>query len=168
MRFIAHDPFADPALARELGVALVELETLFRESDFLSVSVPLNEGTRGLVGATLIGLMKPSAYLINTARGPIVDQQALYQALSTGRIAGAGLDVFESEPVPADDPLLRLDNVILGPHALGWTDELVSGNGAADIRAVLALKRGKTPSGIVNQDALEHEAWRKLLGARVA
>ena len=98
--------------------------------------------------------MKPSAFLINTARGPIVDQKALYEALRAGRIAGAGLDVFEVEPVPADDPLLRLDNVILGPHALGWTDELFAGNGAADIRAVLALKRGETPAGIVNGEAL--------------
>jgi phosphoglycerate dehydrogenase-like enzyme len=168
MRFIAHDPFADPALARELGVALVDLENLFREADFLSVSVPLNERTRRLVGARLIGLMKPSAYLINTARGPIVDQKALYQALSTGRIAGAGLDVFEVEPVPVDDQLLRLDNVILGPHALGWTDELFAGNGAADIRAILAVKSGETPSGVVNRDALEHEAWRKLRGSRAA
>jgi D-3-phosphoglycerate dehydrogenase len=168
MRFIAHDPFVDPALARELGVTLVDLDTLFRQADFLSVSVPLHEGTLGLVGARLIGLMKPSAYLINTARGPIVDQEALYQALKARRIAGAGLDVFEVEPVPADEPLLQLDNVILGPHALGWTDELFAGNGAADIRAVLALKRGETPSGIVNRGALEHEAWRTLLATRVA
>jgi phosphoglycerate dehydrogenase-like enzyme len=168
MRFIAHDPYADPATARELGAELVDLETLFREADFLSVSVPLNEDTRGLVDARLIGLMKPSAYLINTARGPIVDQKALYDALKGGRIAGAGLDVFEVEPVPANDPLLRLDNVVLGPHALGWTDELFTRNGAADVRAVLALKRGDAPDNIVNRDVFQHEAWRKLLASRVA
>jgi phosphoglycerate dehydrogenase-like enzyme len=168
LRFIAHDPYADPALARELGADLVDLETLFGESDFLSVSVPLSEATRGLVGSRLLGLMKPSAFLINTARGPIVDQRALVEALRAGRIAGAGLDVFEVEPVPADDPILRLDNVILAPHALGWTDELFSGNGAADIRAVLALKRGERPAGIVNGEALAHQAWRKILNERAA
>ena len=115
MRFIAHDPYADPAHARELGVELVDLETLFRESDFLSVSVPLSEATRGLVDARLIGLMKPTAYLINTARGPIVDQRRWTRRLRASRIAGAGLDVFEVEPAPADEPLLALDNVILTP-----------------------------------------------------
>jgi D-3-phosphoglycerate dehydrogenase len=168
MRFIAHDPYVDSGLARDLGVELVDVETLFREADFLSVSVPLNEQTRGLVGERLIGLMKPSAYLINTARGPIVDQKALYDALAQRRIAGAGLDVFEVEPVPVDEPLLRLDNVLLGPHALGWTDELFAENGAADIRAVLALKQGRAPAGIVNREVLEHEAWRKLREAPAA
>jgi phosphoglycerate dehydrogenase-like enzyme len=168
LRFLAHDPYADPALARSLGAELVDIETLFRESDFVSVSVPLSEATRGLVGERLIGLMKPTAYLINTARGPIVDQRALHAALAAKRIAGAGLDVFEVEPVPADEPLLGLDNVILGPHALGWTDELFAGNGAADVRAALALKRGEAPAGIVNREVLDGAAWRKVLGARAA
>jgi phosphoglycerate dehydrogenase-like enzyme len=161
MRFLAHDPFADPETAESLGVALVDIETLFRESDFVSVSVPLSDATRGLVGARLIGLMKPTAYLINTARGPIVDQRALHEALAAGRIAGAGLDVFEAEPTPADEPLLALDNVIVTPHALCWTDECFAGNGAADIRAVLAAKRGETPAHIVNPAALDHPAWRR-------
>ena len=91
MRFIAHDPYAAPELARELGVELVPLETLFREADVLSISVPLNNATRGLVGDRLLGLMKPSAFLINTARGPIIDQPALVRALQSGAIAGAGL-----------------------------------------------------------------------------
>src|SRR5829696_4109373 len=98
MRFIAHDPYIDPAKARALGADLVDLDTLFREADFVSINVPLGERTRGLVGARLLGLMKPTAYLINTARGPIVDQRALHEALASGRIAGAGLDVFEVEP----------------------------------------------------------------------
>ncbi len=161
MRFLAHDPFADPETAESLSVALVDIETLFRESDFVSVSVPLSDATRGLVGARLIGLMKPTAYLINTARGPIVDQRALHEALAAGRIAGAGLDVFEAEPTPADEPLLALDNVIVTPHALCWTDECFAGNGAADIRAVLAAKRGETPAHIVNPAALDHPAWRR-------
>jgi phosphoglycerate dehydrogenase-like enzyme len=164
MRFIAHDPYAPPGLAERLGVELVPLETLFREADVLSISVPLNDATRGLVGERLIGLMKPSAVLINTARGPIVDQPALVRALQAGIIAGAGLDVFTEEPVPADDPILKLDNVVLSPHALCWTDECFAGNGAADIRAVLDLNRGAVPAALVNPEVGEDPAFR----ARIA
>jgi D-3-phosphoglycerate dehydrogenase len=163
MRFIAHDPYVDPEHARALGVELVDIDALFREADFLSVSVPLSDATRGLVGDRLIGLMKPTACLINTARGPIVDQTALYRALAERRIAGAGLDVFEVEPTPADEPILTLDNVIVTPHALCWTDECFAGNGAADLRAVLAVKRGEIPTGIVNRDVLATPAWRRRL-----
>ncbi len=163
MRFLAHDPWADPALARELGVELVDLETLFRESDFLSVSVPLSEATRGLVDARLLGLMKPTAFLVNTARGPVVDQKALYEALASGRIAGAGLDVFETEPTPAGEPLLALDNVILTPHALCWTDECFARIGAADIAAVHAVMQGTAPGGVVNREVLERPGFRARL-----
>lgn len=154
MRFIAHDPFVSAEQARALGVELVDVDTLFRQSDFLSISVPLSDATRGIVGKRLIGLMKPTAYLINTARGPVVDQNALTQALEAGTIAGAGLDVFEVEPTPADERLLALDNVIVTPHALCWTDECFAGNGASDVAAVLALARGAEPRGIVNRDVV--------------
>src|SRR5690606_3592829 len=113
MNFIAHDPYADKAVAEELGIRLVSLEELFRESDFLSVSCPLTEETRGIVNAERLRLMKPTAYLINTSRGPTVDQQALYEALRDGVIAGAGLDVFHTEPTPAGEPIMELDNVIV-------------------------------------------------------
>jgi phosphoglycerate dehydrogenase-like enzyme len=168
MRFIAHDPYIDAAKARSLGAELVDLETLFREADFVSVNVPLSEATRGLVGERLLGLMKPTAYLINTARGPIVDQRVLYEALVAGRIAGAGLDVFEVEPAPADEPLFRLDNVIVTPHALCFTDECFAGNGAADVRAVLAAMRGETPANLVNPEAVETPQWRRRAAARLA
>jgi phosphoglycerate dehydrogenase-like enzyme len=161
MRFIAHDPYVDAAKAGALGAELVDIETLFREADFVSIHVPLSEATRGLVGARLIGLMKPTAYLINTARGPIVDQRALYGALAAGRVAGAGLDVFEVEPAPADEPILRLDNVIVTPHALCFTDECFAGNGAADVRAVLAVMRGETPANLVNPAVIETPQWRR-------
>jgi D-3-phosphoglycerate dehydrogenase len=166
MRFIAHDPYIDSAKARALGAELVDIETLFREAHFVSVNVPLSEATRGLVGARLLGLMKPTAYLINTARGPIVDQKALSEALATGRIAGAGLDVFEVEPTPADEPLLRLDNVIVTPHALCLTDECLAGNGAADVRAVLAVMRGETPANLVNPEVVDMPQWRRRMAAR--
>ena len=163
MALIAHDPYADPRLAAELGVELVPLEEVFRRSDIVSVSCPLTSQTRYLVNAERIALMKPTAFLINTARGPIVDQAALTKALQERRIAGAGLDVLEKEPPDADDAILTLDNVILAPHALCWTDQCFAGNGAADVRAVLDLKAGKVPRGVVNTDVLDHPEWKRRL-----
>jgi D-3-phosphoglycerate dehydrogenase len=165
MRFIAHDPYQDKSVAAELGVEFVGLEELFRRADFVSVSVPLSEATRHIVGERLLGMMKPTAYLINTARGPIVDQRALHAALAAGRIAGAGLDVFEVEPCPADEPILKLDNVVVAPHALCWTDECFAGNGAADVRAVLEVREGRVPKGIVNREVVDQAAWRAKLEA---
>ena len=163
MRFIAHDPYADPALAAELGVTLTDLDTVFRESDFVCVNCPLSDETHHLVNGERLGRMKPTAYLINTARGPIVDQTALTEALQDRRIAGAGLDVFEQEPPDADDPLLTLDNVIVTPHALCWTDQLFAGSGAADVRAVVAVMAGRAPSGIVNRDVVDRPGWQARL-----
>jgi D-3-phosphoglycerate dehydrogenase len=160
MRFIAHDPFANAAVARELGITLVDLETVFREGDFVSVSCPLSPETHHLVNAQRLALMKPSAYLINTARGPIVDQKALTKVLQEGRIAGAGLDVQEQEPPDADDPLLKLDNVILAPHALCWTDQCFAGIGASAVRSVLDVADGHTPRGLVNRAVLQHARWQ--------
>ena len=166
METIAHDPYADPAVAKELGVELVEFDELFRRSDYLSVSVPLSEKTRHIVNERTLKLMKPTAYLINTSRGPTVDQKALYQALTDGTIAGAGLDVFEVEPVPADEPILQLDNVIVAPHALCWTDQCFAGNGAADVAAVLAIKNGQAPKGVVNREVLDDPRFKAKLAGR--
>jgi phosphoglycerate dehydrogenase-like enzyme len=165
MRFIAHDPYADKRVAEELGIELVGLEELFRQADVLSVSVPLSPETHHIVNAERIGLMKPTAYLINTARGPIIDQKALTRALTERRIAGAGLDVLEKEPPDADDPILKLDNVILAPHALCWTDQCFAGNGAADVRAVLEVQHGRAPRGVVNRGVLESPVWKQRLEA---
>jgi D-3-phosphoglycerate dehydrogenase len=165
MRFIAHDPYQDPKIAAGLGVELVGLDELFWRSDFLSVSVPLSEATHHLVNDQHLRLMKPTAYLINTSRGPVVDQHALYRALVDGTIAGAGLDVFETEPCPTDEPILKLDNVVVAPHALCWTDECFAGNGAADVRAVLEVMHGRVPVGIVNKDVVNQAAWRGKLTA---
>jgi phosphoglycerate dehydrogenase-like enzyme len=169
MRFIAHDPYADQAVATQLGIELVGLEEVFRQADIVSVSCPLTPQTRHLVNSERLALMKPTAYLINTARGPIVDQKALTKALQDRRIAGAALDVLEQEPPDADDPILKLDNVILSPHALCWTDQCFAGNGAADVKAVLDVQHGRTPRGIVNRAVLETDAWKtrlKELGRR--
>ena len=163
MRFIAHDPYADPALAGELGVTLTDMDRVFREADFVCINCPLSPETHHLVDRERLALMKPSAFLINTARGPIIDQAALTEVLEEGGIAGAGLDVLEQEPPDADDPLLALDNVILAPHALCWTNQLFSGSGASDIRAVLAVMAGEVPHGIVNRDVIDRPGWQARL-----
>ena len=148
-------PTPDPALAAELGVTLTDLDSVFRESDFVCVNCPLSEETHHLVNRKRLALMKPTAFLVNTARGPIVDQAALTEVLRERGIAGAGIDVFEREPPHADDPLLALDNVIVTPHALCWTDQLFSGSGAADVGAVLAVMAGNVPKGIVNREVID-------------
>jgi phosphoglycerate dehydrogenase-like enzyme len=151
MQFMVHDPYADPALMRELNVRVVDIDTLFAHADFLTVNCPLNEQTRGLIDARLLALMKPTAYLINTARGPIVDEKALLDALVNHRIAGAGLDVFEVEPTPADNPLLALDNVIVTPHGICFTDECMKGLARSAFSAAVDLAQGRTPNFAVNQ-----------------
>ena len=166
MNYIAHDPFADEAVAKELGVELVSLNEVFERSDYLCVNCPLTEQTHAIVDAPHLALMKPTAYLINTARGPIVDQAALTRALSEGRIAGAGLDVFEQEPSSADDPIFHLDNVITTPHSLCWTDQCFAGIGAADVKAVLDVLAGRVPEGIVNRSITENGRWMAKLEKR--
>ena len=158
MDFIAHDPAADPKVAAEVGVRLVDLDTLFREADFLTVNCPLDATTRGLVDARRLALMKPSAFLINTARGPIVDERALHRALVEGRLAGAALDVFEQEPTPTDNPLLRLDNVVVTPHGICFTDECMRRLAESAFRAALDVAAGRTPPYVVNRQALARRA----------
>ncbi|HEY7748778.1 MAG TPA: NAD(P)-dependent oxidoreductase [Aestuariivirgaceae bacterium] len=163
MKFIAHDPYADPKVAAELGVELVGLSDVFRRADVVTVNCPLSPETHHLVNAERLALMKPTAYLINTARGPIVDQKALTAILSERRIAGAGLDVLEAEPPSADDPILKLDNVILTPHALCWTNQCFAGIGVADVRAVTDLQHGRVPNGVVNREVLNDPRFRARL-----
>jgi phosphoglycerate dehydrogenase-like enzyme len=163
MRFIAHDPYASASTAAARGVTLVSLEDLFRQSDILSVSCLLSERTRGIVDAAMLELMKPSAFFINTSRGAVVDQGALTKVLQAGRIAGAGLDVLDEEPPHQDDPILSLDNVILSPHALCWTDQCMAGNGAADVAAVQSVMHGRPPAHVVNPAVFETaESKRRL------
>ena len=153
VRILASDPYVGDAPA---GVELVPLETLLGESDFVVVACPLNEETRHLIDAERLELMRPGAYLVNIARGPIVDQTALARALQERRIAGAALDVFEQEPIAQDDSLLGLDNVILAPHAAGILDQTFRVSGQSACAAVLAVAAGRVPSYVVNPEALEH------------
>ena len=155
MKFIAYDPWADPEVVKEIGIELVDLDMVFRESDYLCVNTPLTDETYHIVNAKRMAMMKPTAYLINTSRGPTVDQTALVEALNAGTIAGAGLDVFDPEPPLPDDPILHLDNVIVTPHALCWTDQCFAGIGASDVQQVLMFKKGEVPSHLVNRDVAE-------------
>jgi phosphoglycerate dehydrogenase-like enzyme len=151
LRIVAADPFvAEPPA----GIELVALDTLLATADFVVVTCPLTEETYHLLDAGRLALMQPTAYLVNIARGPIVDGAALADALASGRLAGAALDVFEPEPVRADDPLLALDNVILAPHGIGLTDELFRLGGQSASRAVLAFADGRVPEFPLNPAVL--------------
>ena len=162
-RLLAADPYVKQEQVAELGVEMVDIDTLFRDSDFVTVNTLLNKDTRGLIGKKLFDQMKPTAYFINTARGPIVQHDPLVAALREKRIAGAGIDVFPVEPPPKDDPLFSLDNVIVSPHALAWTEELMHDNGVEACQSVLALSRGEVPGGIVNREVVDRPAFQKKL-----
>jgi D-3-phosphoglycerate dehydrogenase len=163
MRHLAADPVVSTTDAAAAGVTLVDLQTLLRDSDFVVVCCALSESTRKLINAERLALMKPTAYLINVARGPIVDQAALTAALTERRIAGAGLDVFEQEPIDPADPLLQLENVIVSPHALCWTDECFAGNGNSAITSILDVAAGRAPQNVVNRDVLASPSFQSRL-----
>jgi len=154
MQVVAFDPFVSPNAAQATGATLLSLEELLRRSDFVCICCALTDQTRHLLNAERLALMKPTAFLINVARGPIVDQAALTRVLQERRIAGAALDVFEQEPIAADDPLLQLDNLVVAPHAIGWTDELFRGIGQAACRSILDVAAGRTPVDVVNREVL--------------
>jgi phosphoglycerate dehydrogenase-like enzyme len=128
----------------------------------------LTPETHHLINRERLALMKPTAYLISIARGPIVDEAALYDSLRSGQIRGAGLDVFEQEPVDPGNPILQLDNVIVAPHALCWTDECARGNGAGVLSGILAVRRGIVPENIVNREVVESARFQEKLAANRA
>lgn len=156
MPILYHNRNRAEALEAELGARYASLDDLLRQSDFVMISVALTPDTRHLIGERELGLMKPSAILVNIARGPIVDQRALYRALVDRKIWAAGLDVFEVEPVPMDEPLLRLDNVVVPPH-LG-SGSIATRTKMATMAAenCLAGTTGKIPPNVVNPEAKEH------------
>ncbi len=162
-RFLAFDPYASPTRAADLGVELVSLDKLLSESDYVLVNCPLTPETRGMLGAQQFARMKPGAVLINTARGPIVDETALIAALQQGVIAGAALDVFEKEPLSADSPLASMHNVILTSHSIAWTEELFRDMGRIDCEGALAVYRGEVPSHVVNPAVLTTPRFREKL-----
>jgi D-3-phosphoglycerate dehydrogenase len=144
MDLLATDPVADRAFAAANGIELVALDELLRRADFVSLHTPLAPETRHLIGRRELALMKRSAFLINTARGGLIDEAALYEALTSGRLGGAGLDVFEAEP-PAGSPLLDLPNVVLAPHAAGMDEAAERLMGERCVANILAIHRGQDP-----------------------
>jgi phosphoglycerate dehydrogenase-like enzyme len=168
-RFLAFDPYVPPERAAQLGVEMVSLEELLRVSDYVLVNCPLTPQTRGLLGKAQFALMKPDAVLINTARGPIVDEAALVEALQHGRIRGAALDVFEHEPLSPSSPLTTMENVILTSHSVAWTEELFRDMGRIDCQGALAVYRGEPPAHVVNPQVLSNPVFlEKLANYRAA
>ncbi len=163
---VAFDPYVSPAEARRLGVTLVTLQELMAASDFVSIHCPLTPETEGLIGRRELSAMKRGAYLINTARGGIVDEDALFDALEAGSIAGAALDCFEVEPVVEPQRFGKFDNVLLAPHSVAWTDELFRDIGRAACRGMLDLSLGTRPRGVVNPEVFRRrgfqEKWSRL------
>jgi glyoxylate reductase len=154
MRILFYDVVPRPEI-EQLGAKKVDLDTLFKESDFVSIHVPLMKETHHLVNADRLKLMKKTAYLLNNSRGPVVDEKALYEALKEGRIAGAGLDVFEQEPTPLNNPLLKLDNVVVAPHISSASYETRSKMAEMVAENLVAFFEGKKPPNLVNPDVLK-------------
>ena len=167
LKLLAADPYVNEVELSYVGARKVPLETVMRESDFV-VTIPLlNDETRHLIGAREFALMKPTAYFINVARGPVVDELALIAALQAGRIAGAALDVFEQEPVDPANPLLAMDSVIVTPHSLCWTDECFHNMATTGLTSIVDALGGRCPEFVVNREVLEHPRVRDwLAGAR--
>ncbi len=158
---LAFDPHIDALTARAAGVRLVALDELLAESDFVSIHCPLTNETRRLIGGRELALMKADAYLINTARGGIIDEDELYAALQMHRIAGAALDCFAEEPITRPHRFRELDNVLLAPHCIAWTDELFRDNGRSVCQGMLDLSLGKVPHGVVNPRVFDRPGFRE-------
>jgi phosphoglycerate dehydrogenase-like enzyme len=165
---LAYDPHADAAVAAKLGVRLTNLDELLRTSDFVSLHCPLTEQTRGMIGQPELALMRPDAYLINTARGGIVDEDALYDALRGRKIAGAALDCFATEPLREPSRFREFENVLLAPHSIAWTHEMFRDIGRAACQVMVDLVERRAPRGIVNPQVLEQrgfrEKWKRVYG----
>lgn len=154
MKILAYDPYADVAWAEREGVILTDLDTLLSKSDFVTVNAPLTETTRNLISRAQLKLMKKTAYLINTARGELVDEAALLEALKEGWIAGAGLDAFVREPL-GESPLTALDNVVLTPHLGAYSLEAGENMSRMAAEAVCAILAGRTSEYVVNKEVLK-------------
>lgn len=163
MRHVGHDPHVTRHDAAAAGIEWLALDELLARADFVVICCALSNETHHLLDARRLALLKPTSYLINVARGPIVDQTALTQVLQRQSIAGAALDVFEQEPIDSRDPLLALGNVILAPHAICWTDECFLNNGRSAVRSILDVAAGRAPQFVVNREVLEQPALARKL-----
>ncbi len=163
MNIIAYSPRADPEDAARLGVKLVSMEEVFSQSDYVSIHSSLRPDTRGMIKREHLELMQPHAYFVNIARGELVDQVALTEILQQGRIAGAGLDVFEEEPLPVSDPLIQLDNVILTPHWLPATVDAGRSIVSAALSGIFKAAKGEQPDNVINTEVLDRPGFRAKL-----
>lgn len=148
---LGYDPYVDKSVAREYGITMVSLPELLEKSDFVSVHCLLNDETRHLIGEKELRRMKPTAYLINTARGAVIDEQALIHVLQEKLIAGAGLDVFEKEPVDPDNPLLKMDNVVVTPHTASYSDVAFKRLRTCVGQEAARVISGRWPKNVVNK-----------------
>ena len=155
MRLLAYDPYVTTETAEKLGVKLLSLHKMLEEADYITIHTVLNSETLGLISAKELALMKPTAYLINSSRGLIINQSALIDALASGRISGVALDVFEKEPISKDNPLLRMSNVITTPHYAGNSKEALEATSMRVSQETSRMIRGKTPLSLVNRQQLE-------------
>ncbi len=167
-RPLVYDPLVSSADVIAAGAQPVTLDELLANADYVSIHCPLNDKTRNLLGPRELGLMKPTAYLLNTARGGIVDEPALMAALRENRIAGAAIDCFVREPVKEPSPFAEFDNVLLAPHSIAWTHELFRDIGRAVCQGMLDLAQGRVPQGVVNRDVLDKPSfqakWKRICG----
>jgi phosphoglycerate dehydrogenase-like enzyme len=160
LSILAYDPVPNLEFAAAHGIRYVEFETLLAESDIVSLHLPVTEQTRDLMNARTLAMMKPGSVLINTARGQLVDEGALYEALTSGRLWAAGLDVFKQEPLPVDHPLLSLPNVLVCPHTGGIDEESEYAMCTMAAECILDLHRGRMPAGcVVNGDVAPGWTW---------
>ena len=162
MKILFYDVIPRPEMEKDFGARKVDLDTLLRESDFVSVHVPLMKETHHLINAEKLNLMKKTAYLINNARGPVVDEKALHEALRKGQIAGAGLDVFEQEPTPMDNPLLKLDSIVVAPHISSASLETRAKMSEMVAENLVAFFEGKKPPNLINPDVTKTRPLSKL------
>jgi D-3-phosphoglycerate dehydrogenase len=154
MEVVAYDPFVKPEVFTEARVEAVTLDALLTRSDYVSCHLPLTAQTRGMIDGALFGRMKPTAYFINTSRGGVVNEAELIEALRSGRIAGAGLDVFEQEPIASDHPLCALENVVLTPHSASYADATFAAMRRRVGKAALAVLQGGLPEFVANPAVL--------------
>jgi len=153
MRALAYDPYVLPERAQLFGAELVSLERLLKESDIISINVLLTPETRHMIDEEQLSIMKSSAFLVNTSRGAVIDERALVECLQKGGIRGAGLDVFEIEPLPQDSPLLRMENVVLTPHIASSTTEAVEKTYRDAVANIIRYLKGLRPHWIINPEA---------------
>jgi len=163
MKILYYDVIPRPEMERDFGAKRLDLDSLLKEADFVSVHVPLMKETHHLMNEQRLKMMKKTAYLINNSRGPVVDEKALYKALKEGWIAGAGLDVFEQEPLPLDSPLLKFDSVVVAPHISSASLETRSKMAEMVADNLVSFFEGKKPPNLVNQDVLKVHPLSKLI-----